>query len=168
MPVFGPVDKEKAAYPDFKRFWHMYVGEHKNPKDRVAHVFEFFGVLAFMAVNTGRLTAFSVTLGLGALLTRPLLHVATPRVESNLMYVIGGFLATYYGVPLSFALGYSVWLAFDYTGHAYLGENKAAAAFLGKHYLAWALVGQSWFSTHVLLNMPNEIQEAIKCWELER
>merc|ERR1712194_122817 len=118
--------------------------------------------------NHGRLAAFSLTLGLGALLTRPLLHVERPRIESDLMYIIGAIIATFYGVPVSYSFGYAVWLAFDYTGHAYLGENKAAAAFLGKHYLAWALVGQSWFSTQVLLNLPTEVQEAIRCWESER
>merc|ERR1712217_341669 len=162
MPMLGNPAPSKT-YPTFKSFWPRYLAEHREPRDRVAHVFEFFGVLAFMALSPGRLVTFCLTLGFGSLLTRPLLHICTPKVESQLMYVIGGILSQICGVPMSFAVGYAVWLAFDFVGHAFLGENASAAAFLGKHYLAWALVGQAHFACKVAANFPQELFAARKC-----
>merc|ERR1712087_677260 len=91
------------------------------------------------------------------------LHLSQPRLESKLMYLIGGVVSQVYGVPITFALGYAVWLAFDFVGHAYLGENAKAAAFLGRHYLAWALVGQAHFACQVLAHFPRIVSIARKC-----
>jgi len=162
MPVWGQPAEEKV-YHSFAAFWPRYLAEHKEPRDRVAHVFEFFGVMAFMASDTGRLVAFCLTLSLGSLMTRPLLHWSRPRVESQLMYLIGGVVSQIYGVPVTYALGYAVWLAFDFVGHAYIGENAKAAAFLGRHYLAWALVGQAHFACQVAANFPQELLVAHRC-----
>lgn len=162
MPVWSKPAEEKI-YPSFKSFWPRYLAEHREPRDRVAHVFEFFGVAAFMAVNPGRLVAFCLTLSLGSLITRPLLHWPQPRIESQLMYLIGGIVSHIYGVPITFAFGYGVWLAFDFLGHAYIGENAKAAAFLGRHYLAWALVGQAHFACQVLAHFPREVSTARRC-----
>jgi len=162
MPMLGKPVGDKP-YHSFRDFWPRYLAEHREPRDRVAHVFEFFGVLLFMAVNGGRLTAFALTVALGSLLTRPLLHLDRPRLESHLMYLIGGCLAQRFDVPVSFALGYAVWLAFDFVGHAYLGENASAAAFLGRHYLGWALLGQAHFAIRVAANFPQELFVARRC-----
>jgi len=162
MPVLGAAADEKV-YPTFRSFWPHYLAEHREPRDRVLHVFEFFGALAFMALSPGRLVAFCTTIGLGSLLTRPLLHTGRPRIESQLMYLVGGCVSQLYGVPVTFALGYAVWLAFDFLGHAYLGENGKAAAFLGRHYLAWALVGQAHFACRVAANFPQELFAARRC-----
>merc|ERR1712060_856536 len=75
----------------------------------------------------------------------------------------GGVVAQRFDVPISFALGYAVWLAFDFAGHAYLGENAAAAAFLGRHYLGWALLGQAHFAIRVAANFPQELFVARRC-----
>merc|ERR1719491_2269802 len=96
-------------------------------------------------------------------MTRPFLHLSQPRIESQVMYVIGGIVSHIYGVPITFALGYGVWLAFDFVGHAYIGENAKAAAFLGRHYLAWALVGQAHFACQVAANFPQELLVAHRC-----
>jgi len=162
MPVLGPAADEKM-FPTFRSFWPQYLAEHREPRDRVAHVFEFFGVLVFMALSPGRLVAFCMTISLGSLLTRPLLHNSRPRMESQLMYLVGGCLSQLYGIPVSFALGYAVWLAFDFLGHAYIGENAKAAAFMGRHYLAWALVGQAHFACQVAANFPQELSVARRC-----
>merc|ERR1712228_225126 len=76
---------------------------------------------------------------------------------------IGGIIAQRFGVEVSYALGYGVWLAFDFVGHAYVGENGKAAAFLGRHYIAWALVGQMDFALQVAMNFPNEVLVARRC-----
>merc|ERR1712154_51839 len=47
MPVFGEPSAEKP-YHTFKAFWPRYLAEHREPRDRVVHVFEFFGVATFM------------------------------------------------------------------------------------------------------------------------
>jgi len=161
MPVLGKPFEDKS-YHTFKSFWPRYLAEHREPRDRVAHVFEFFGVVLFMALHPGRLVALALTVGAGALLTRPLLHLGRPGLESKLMYLIGGIVAQRFGVEVSYALGYGVWLAFDFVGHAYLGENAQAAAFLGRHYLAWALVGQAHFAFRVAVNFPLELLAAHK------
>lgn len=162
IPVLGQPAEEKV-YSTFREFWPRYLAEHREPRDRVAHVFEFFGVAAFMAADPGRLVAFCLTIGLGSLITRLLLHSPEPRLEGKLMYLIGGIVSQVYGVPITFALGYAVWLAFDFVGHAYLGENAKAAAFLGRHYLAWALVGQAHFACRVAANFPQELFAARRC-----
>merc|ERR1712228_336988 len=76
---------------------------------------------------------------------------------------IGGIIAQRFGVEVSYALGYGVWLAFDFVGHAYVGENGKAAAFLGRHYIAWALVGQMHFAFQVAVNFPKEVLAARRC-----
>merc|ERR1719188_828241 len=120
MPRLGNPAPEKV-YPTFRAFWPRYLAEHREPRDRVSHVFEFFGVVLFMALRPGRLVALSLTVVGGSLLTRLLLHLGTPRLENQIMYLIGGVVAQRFDVPVSFALGYAVWLAFDFIGHAYLG-----------------------------------------------
>jgi hypothetical protein len=162
MPVLGHPAEDKP-YHSFKDFWPRYLAEHREPRDRVAHVFECFGVGLFMATDPGRLVALALTVALGSLLTRPLLHLGRPRLESQLMYLIGGVVAQRFDVQFSFALGYAIWLAFDYVGHAYLGENASAAAFLGRHYLGWALLGQAHFAVQVAANFPQELFIAKRC-----
>jgi hypothetical protein len=162
MPVLGKPFEDKP-YHTFKSFWPRYLAEHREPRDRVAHVFEFSGVVLFMALHPGRLATFALTLGVGALLTRPLLHLRRPRLESQLMYLIGGVVAQRFGVDVSYAFGYGAWLAFDFVGHAYLGENAQAAAFLGRHYLAWALIGQAHFALQVVANFPQELGACRQC-----
>lgn len=159
MPVLGKPVEDKM-YHSFESFWPRYLAEHREPRDRVAHVFEFACVLAFMALEPGRLVAFCLTIGVGSLLTRPLLHLSRPRLEQQLMYLIGGVVAQRFDVACTYALGYAVWLAFDFVGHAYLGENAQAAAFLGRHYLAWALVGQAHFAFKVAANFHQELLTA--------
>jgi len=161
-PVLGQPVEDKV-YHSFEAFWPRYLAEHREPRDRVAHVFEFFGVVLYMALEPGRLAALALTVVGGSVLTRPLLHVGRPRLENQLMYIIGGVAAQRLDVPFSFALGYAVWLAFDFVGHAYLGENAAAAAFLGRHYLGWALLGQAHFAVRVAANFPQELVVARQC-----
>jgi len=162
MPILGKPVEDKP-YHSFGNFWPRYLAEHREPRDRVAHVFEFLGVVLFMAMDPSRLVALALTVALGSLLTRPLLHLGRPRLENHLMYLIGGVVAQRLDVPISFALGYGVWLAFDYVGHAYLGENASAAAFLGRHYLGWALLGQAHFAFQVAANFPQEVFVAKLC-----
>merc|ERR1712187_410617 len=64
-PTLGAPVEEKP-YHSFRAFWPRYLAEHREPRDRVAHVFEFFGVVLFMVLQPGRLVALALAVGVGA------------------------------------------------------------------------------------------------------
>lgn len=170
-PVLEHLQDSPKRYLDFSTFYLRYNAEHQVPADRVLHVLLFLVVTASMAWNPKHLVPWVLSLTAGALLTRPLLCVATPWLEASVVSMLAGGIAGIYGSEKSFFVKYSLWTMSDLTSHVYLGSNGPIALFIGEHYLAWGLWGQARLVSGIVqeslgLGTPALVVLVLASWKL--
>lgn len=133
----------EKPFNSFHDFYNTsYVKEHQVRLDRGLHVIILLSTMSVVCSRTSLLVTWCVMMGVGALVTKPLLSFNVPFLEAAVMMAVASVVSSRFDVNGAFFVVASLWTTADLLSHVFVGMNGDAALYIGQHYLSWGLWGQ--------------------------